>query len=215
MALRKTGLSPKECIVIEDSENGVRAAKAAGMRVVATSNPYTEKESLSEADVIVTCLGDPDGKGVEQRLFEAAVASPEWIPAQVLGTIHADVEAARLLGPLWYGAVNPKLYNVARRDWWYRKDFTLPASQAGKGRDHNPGAFTVWLAGGGIKGGMSYSTSDELDFKAAEHPAYCYDLHATALHLLGINHEKLNFYNDGIQRRLTDAHGHVLKKILT
>jgi hypothetical protein len=90
-----------------------------------------------------------------------------------------------------------------------------PASQAGKGRDHNSGAFTVWLAGGGIKGGMSYGTSDELGYKAAENPTYCYDLHATALHLLGIDHEKLIYYNDGIQRRLTDVHGHVLKEILT
>jgi hypothetical protein len=88
-----------------------------------------------------------------------------------------------------------------------------PAAQ-GKGRDHNAGAFTVWMAGGGIKGGTSYGTSDELGFKAAEHPTYCYDLHATALHLLGIDHTKLSVYNNGIQRRLTDVHGHVLESIL-
>jgi hypothetical protein len=88
-----------------------------------------------------------------------------------------------------------------------------PAAQ-GKGRDHNPGAFTVWMAGGGIKGGTSYGTSDELGFKAAENPAYCYDLHATALHLLGIDHTKLSVYNNGIQRRLTDVHGHVLESIV-
>ncbi len=89
-----------------------------------------------------------------------------------------------------------------------------PSSQGGKGRDHNPGAFTAWLAGGGIKGGTSYGTSDELGFKAAEHPSYCYDLHATALHLLGLNHEKLSFYQNGIQRRLTDVHGTVLQSLL-
>ena len=88
-----------------------------------------------------------------------------------------------------------------------------PAAQ-GKGRDHNAGAFTVWMAGGGIKGGSSYGTSDELGFKAAEHPTFCYDLHATALHLLGIDHTKLAVYNNGILRRLTDVHGHVLKGIL-
>jgi len=88
-----------------------------------------------------------------------------------------------------------------------------PAAQ-GKGRDHNPGAFTVWMAGGGIKGGTAYGTSDELGFKAAEHPAYCYDLHATALHLLGIDHEKLSVYNNGIKRRLTDVHGHVIKSLI-
>ena len=62
LALSKTGLKPEECLVIEDSRNGVLAAKAAGMHVVATTNPYTEKEDLSDADMIVTCLGDPDGE---------------------------------------------------------------------------------------------------------------------------------------------------------
>ncbi len=83
-----------------------------------------------------------------------------------------------------------------------------------KGRDHNPGAFTVWLAGGGVKGGTSYGTSDEFGFKAAEHPTYSYDLHATALHLLGLDHEKLTFYHNGIPRRLTDVHGHVVREIV-
>lgn len=85
---------------------------------------------------------------------------------------------------------------------------------AQKGRDHNPGVFTAWLAGGGIQGGTSHGTSDEFGFKAAEDPSYSYDLHATALHLLGLNHEKLSFYHNGIQRRLTDVHGHVIHSIL-
>ena len=88
-----------------------------------------------------------------------------------------------------------------------------PASQ-GKGRDHNPGAFTAWMAGGGIRGGTAYGTTDELGFKAAENPLYSYDLHATALHLLGLDHEKLSFYHNGIQRRLTDVHGKVIREIL-
>ncbi len=88
-----------------------------------------------------------------------------------------------------------------------------PASQ-GKGRDHNPGAFTAWLAGGGIRGGAAYGSTDELGFQAAENPCYSYDLHATALHLLGLDHEKLSFYNNGIARRLTDVHGHVIQEIL-
>jgi hypothetical protein len=82
-----------------------------------------------------------------------------------------------------------------------------------KGRDHNPGAFTAWMAGGGIRGGTSHGESDPIGFQAIE-PTYCYDLHATALHLLGIDHEKLTFYHNGIQRRLTDVHGHVLHSIL-
>jgi len=88
-----------------------------------------------------------------------------------------------------------------------------PAAQ-GKGRDHNAGAFTVWMAGGGIRGGTAYGSSDDLGFKAAEHPTFCYDLHATALHLLGIDHTRLSVYNNGIQRRLTDVHGHVLTDLV-
>ncbi len=90
-----------------------------------------------------------------------------------------------------------------------------PAAQGnGKGRDHNPGAFTAWMAGGGVKGGSAYGSTDELGFKAAENPAYSYELHATALHLLGLDHEKLSYYHNGIQRRLTDVHGHVIRQIL-
>ena len=83
-----------------------------------------------------------------------------------------------------------------------------------KGRDHNPGAFTVWMAGGGIKRGSSYGSSDDMGWKAADKPTMSYDLHATALHLLGINHEKLSVYHNGIQRRLTDVHGHVIRELL-
>lgn len=90
-----------------------------------------------------------------------------------------------------------------------------PAAQGtGKGRDHNPGAFTVWMAGGGIRGGVAYGETDELGFKSVIHPTFCYDLHATALHLLGIDHQRLTFYNNGIDRRLTDVHGHVINDLI-
>lgn len=83
-----------------------------------------------------------------------------------------------------------------------------------KGRDHNPGVFTAWMAGGGVRGGTAYGSSDDFGFKALEKPTYSYDLHATALHLLGIDHERLSVYHDGIQRRLTDVHGQVLHEII-
>ena len=88
-----------------------------------------------------------------------------------------------------------------------------PAAQ-GKGRDHTPGAFTAWMAGGGVKGGTAHGASDELGFKAAEDPTTWHDLHATALHLLGIDHERLTVYNNGIPRRLTDVHGRVLDDLI-
>ncbi len=97
---------------------------------------------------------------------------------------------------------------------WTTEFGRMPCSQGGKGRDHNPFTFTSWLAGGGIQGGVSYGQSDQWSYKAQENPTYCYDLHATVLHLLGIDHETLTFRHNGIDRRLTDVHGHVIKELL-
>ena len=92
----------------------------------------------------------------------------------------------------------------------------MPSSQGGKGRDHNPYCFTNWLAGGGIKGGISHGPSDEFGYKPLDRKNFTevYDIHATVLHLLGIDHTKLTFRHNGIDRRLTDVHGHVIKEIL-
>lgn len=84
----------------------------------------------------------------------------------------------------------------------------------GKGRDHHPHGFTVWMAGAGVKPGVSYGSTDEVGYFAAEKKTQVYDLHATLLHLLGMDHEKLTFYHNGIQRRLTDVHGEVIKELL-
>jgi hypothetical protein len=97
---------------------------------------------------------------------------------------------------------------------WTTEFGRMPCSQGGKGRDHNPAAFTTWLAGGGIQGGVAYGASDEWSYKVADKPTYGYDVHATVLHLLGIDHEKLTFRHNGIDRRLTDVHGHVIKELL-
>ena len=98
--------------------------------------------------------------------------------------------------------------------FWTTEFGRMPCSQGAKGRDHNPFAFTVWMAGGGIKGGTNYGTSDEWSYKVAENPTYCYDVHATLLHLLGIDHTKLTYRHDGIDRRLTDVHGSVIPSLL-
>ena len=82
------------------------------------------------------------------------------------------------------------------------------------GRDHHPDGFTVFLAGAGVKKGFRYGSTDEVGYFASENPVTVYDFHATILHLLGLNHEKLTFYFNGINRRLTDVHGHVVKDIL-
>jgi hypothetical protein len=98
--------------------------------------------------------------------------------------------------------------------FWTTEFGRMPCSQGAKGRDHNPFAFTIWLAGGGVKGGVSYGSSDEWSYKAAENPTYCYDVHATLLKLLGIDHKRLTYRNNGIDRRLTDVHGSVIPELL-
>jgi hypothetical protein len=97
---------------------------------------------------------------------------------------------------------------------WSTEFGRMPCSQGSNGRDHNPFAFTTWLAGGGIKGGISYGETDEWSYKAIGLPTYCYDVHATVLYLLGIDHEKLIFRHNGIDRRLTDVHGQVIREVL-
>jgi len=92
----------------------------------------------------------------------------------------------------------------------------MPTFQKGaSGRDHNPKGFTVWLAGAGVKKGYSHGATDEFGHKAVEKVATIYDLHATMLHLLGLDHERLSYYHNGIERRLTDVHGHVIREILS
>lgn len=97
---------------------------------------------------------------------------------------------------------------------WTTEFGRMPCTEGGAGRDHNPFAFTLWLAGGGIKGGISHGASDEWSFKAAEKPTPVYDIHATILHLLGIDHKKLIFRHNGIDRRLTDVYGDVIPDLL-
>lgn len=87
-------------------------------------------------------------------------------------------------------------------------------NQAGPGRDHNADAFSVWLAGAGLKHGIAYGGSDEIGWKTADKPVDVHDFHATILHLIGIDHTRLTFYHNGIQRRLTNVHGHVLHELL-
>ena len=92
----------------------------------------------------------------------------------------------------------------------------MPMFQKGaSGRDHNPLGFTCMFMGAGVKAGFSHGATDELGYKAAENVVSIHDFHATILHLLGIDHMRLTYYHNGIQRRLTDVHGHVVRDVLT
>ncbi|MDX1962926.1 MAG: DUF1501 domain-containing protein [Pirellulales bacterium] len=97
---------------------------------------------------------------------------------------------------------------------WMGEFGRTPFAQGSDGRDHNPYGFTMWLAGGGIKGGVSYGQTDEYGYKAIENKLVMHDLHATMLHLLGLDHTRLTFRFSGRDFRLTDVHGHVVKELL-
>jgi hypothetical protein len=88
------------------------------------------------------------------------------------------------------------------------------AGTVGPGRDHNKYAFSCWLAGAGVKAGTTFGATDDFGWKVAEHPVAWHDFHATVLHLLGIDHEKLTYYHNGIRRRLTNVHGEVVRGVL-
>jgi hypothetical protein len=97
---------------------------------------------------------------------------------------------------------------------WAGEFGRTPFAQGSDGRDHNPFGFTIWMAGGGVKGGTVYGQTDEYGYKVVENRAEIHDLHATMLHLLGIDHTKLTFRFSGRDMRLTDVHGHVIRDIL-
>ncbi len=97
---------------------------------------------------------------------------------------------------------------------WTTEFGRTPFAQGGDGRDHNGGSFVTWMAGAGVKAGTSYGRSDDWGYKTAEGTTYCYDFHATVLHLMGIDHKRLVYRQNGIDRRLTDVHGKVVTEIL-
>lgn len=99
---------------------------------------------------------------------------------------------------------------------WTTEFGRMPSSQGGKGRDHNPFVYTNWMCGGGVKGGVTHGESDQWGYKPLDrkNPTTAYDIHATMLHLLGIDHTKLTWRHNGADRRLTDVHGHVIEPIL-
>ena len=91
----------------------------------------------------------------------------------------------------------------------------MPTHQLGTlGRDHNPDAFTVWMAGAGIKGGTTYGATDDFGRRSLENVATIHDFWATVMDILGLDHERLTWYHNGINRRITDVHGHVIREIL-
>lgn len=98
---------------------------------------------------------------------------------------------------------------------WTGEFGRTPFAQGTDGRDHNPSAFSMWMAGGGIKGGTIYGHTDDYGYRVVENKTTIHDIHATMLHLLGVDHERLTFHFGGRDVRLTDVHGHLIEGILT
>jgi uncharacterized protein (DUF1501 family) len=97
---------------------------------------------------------------------------------------------------------------------WAGEFGRTPMTEGQTGRDHNPYGFTVWMAGGGVQGGITYGNTDAVGLRAEEDRTHVHDLHATILHLLGLNHKRLTFLHNGRAERLTDVAGEVVTKIL-
>jgi hypothetical protein len=97
---------------------------------------------------------------------------------------------------------------------WAGEFGRTPFAQGADGRDHNPFASSLWMAGGGVRGGVTYGQTDEFGYKVIDKPLQVHDLHATMLHLLGIDHQRLTFRFGGRDMRLTDVHGHVIEEII-
>jgi uncharacterized protein (DUF1501 family) len=154
------------------------------------------------------------------QLFNGAYAMGEgvgnWDGHKTLKTqydVHGpilDQPAAALLSDLKQRGLLESTLVV-----WCTEFGRMPTFQKGaSGRDHNPSGFTCWLAGAGVKAPFSFGSTDEFGYKAVENVTTVYDLHATILNLLGLDHERLSFYHNGIERRLTDVHGRVIREVL-
>ncbi|MEY4483113.1 MAG: hypothetical protein RL693_565, partial [Verrucomicrobiota bacterium] len=99
---------------------------------------------------------------------------------------------------------------------WNTEFGRMPTRQEGTGgRDHNPDGFTSWMMGAGVQGGVSFGATDAFGRRAEQNVTTVYDFYATVLHLLGLDHEHVTYYHNGVNRRLTDVHGHVIKEILS
>ncbi|WP_373650397.1 DUF1501 domain-containing protein [Schlesneria sp. DSM 10557] len=99
--------------------------------------------------------------------------------------------------------------------WWGGEFGRTPTAEGPDGRDHNPEGFTMWLAGGGVKGGLHYGSTDDYGYFAAQNKVHVHDLHATILHLLGLDHERLTYRYSGRDFRLTDVEGNVVKELFS
>jgi hypothetical protein len=162
---------------------------------------------------------------ITRRLIERGVRFVQvWTGASQPWDNHNDIEKQhRKLASEWDGPIAAFLADLKQRGLfdstlvlWGGEFGRTPVAElpALNGRDHNHYGFSCWLAGGGVKGGTVYGSTDEFGFRAEEKPVHVHDLHATMLHLMGLDHERLTYRYAGRDFRLTDVHGNVLKELI-
>jgi uncharacterized protein (DUF1501 family) len=167
----------------------------------------------------------PFGNGclLAARLVEAGVRSVhvDYPGGQIWDTHRDVVDSLRKHCPAMDRAAGALIRDLKRRGLldetivvWGGEFGRTPVSESGNGRDHNPYGFTMWVAGGGFKGSMTYGETDEFGFKAVENRVSIHDLHATVLHQLGMDHTQLTYRYAGRDFRLTDVSGEVVRDIL-
>ncbi len=188
------------------------------LRMYGADSPNETKAAFARNCILARRLISSGVRFVQ--LFNGAYASAgalNWDGHQKLREqydIHADIldqPAAALFKDLKQRGMLDDTLVV-----WCTEFGRMPMFQKGaQGRDHNPQGFTAWLGGAGIKPGVSFGVTDELGFKAVEDVLSIHDLHATMLHLLGIDHTQLTYRYNGLDRRLTDVHGHLINAILS
>ena len=206
---------------IEATETAFRMQMEAPEVFDITREPEATRESYGDSDFGRGCL-------MARRMVEKGVRMVQvffgkvqpWdshgdIMAHKRLAAEADPAIARLIRDLKARGLFDETLVIVGSEFGRTPAVQIqPTSQLHNGRDHNSLGFTVLLAGGGVKGGMTYGATDDFGYSAVDKPVHVHDLHATILHLLGLDHTRLTFHYSGRDFRLTDVHGNVVKPIL-
>ncbi|MBT4012326.1 MAG: DUF1501 domain-containing protein [Planctomycetaceae bacterium] len=201
---------------IESMEMAFRMQTAAQEVFDLKSESKSTRESYGSGQFADACL-------VARRLVESGVRMVQLFYGNGQPwDDHGDIKSHKAKADNVDQPIAALIKDLKQRDMlkdtlivWGGEFGRTPVAENGNGRDHNHHGFSMFLAGGGVKGGMTYGNTDEFGFAAVENKVHVHDLHATILHLLGLDHEKLTFRYSGRDFRLTDVHGNVVKEILS
>ena len=201
---------------IESMEMAFRMQTAAQEVFDLKSESKSTRESYGSGQFADACL-------VARRLVESGVRMVQLFYGNGQPwDDHGDIKSHKAKADNVDQPIAALIKDLKQRDMlkdtlivWGGEFGRTPVAENGNGRDHNHHGFSMFLAGGGVKGGMTYGNTDEFGFAAVENKVHVHDLHATILHLLGLDHEKLTFRYSGRDFRLTDVHGNVVKEIIS